>query len=174
MSDIMNNLRFIANSSRVVRWHTSIVNHRETLGEHHAMVSQLVLLLFPDCSKETLAYAITHDVGELLTGDIPSPVKNVLGIREQLSAIENGEGNPFAHEASNVSVEGYNQVLVCDVLARILYLWLERRTGNVHLTHKITAAFTLFDTLMVKHFPSEAVLFENLFEELFKDGLTYS
>ena len=174
MSNMMNNLRFIANSSRVVRWHTSIVNHRETLGEHHAMVSQLVLLLFPDCSKETLAYAITHDVGELLTGDIPSPVKNALGIREQLSAIENGEGNPFAYEASNVSKEGHTQVLVCDILARIMYLWLERRTGNVHLTHKITSAFQVFDMLMAKHFPDRVVEFENLFEELFKDGLTYS
>lgn len=174
MSNIVDSLRFIADSGRVVRWHAAVVNHRETLGEHHAMVAQLVLLLFPDCSKETLAYAVTHDIGELLTGDVPSPTKDALNIREQLFSIENGEGNPFAHEASNVSVEGYNQVLVCDVLARILYLWLERRTGNVHLTHKITTAFTLFETLMIKHFPSEAVLFENLFEELFKDGLTYS
>ncbi len=174
MSTIIDSLRFIADSGRVVRWHTAVVNHRETLGEHHTMVSQLVLLLFPDCSKETLAYAVTHDIGELLTGDIPSPVKDALGIREQLSSMENGRENPFAYEATNVSKEGYNQVLVCDVLARILYLWLERRTGNVHLTHKITAAFQLFDTLMAKHFPSEAIVFENLFEELFKDGLTYS
>lgn len=171
---IVEDLKFIANASRVVRWHTASVLHRETLGEHHGMVAQLLLLIFPDCSKEALAYAVTHDVGELITGDIPSPTKDALDIREAVADLENSEENPFHTLSLEISEIDYNQVLVCDILARVMYLWLERRMGSVHLMHKLHNAMHQFDKLIENHFPEEAALFKRLFEELFiDDGLTY-
>lgn len=171
---IVSDLRFIAEASRVVRWHTASVIHRETLGEHHGMVAQLLLLVFPDCSKEALAYAVTHDVGELITGDVPSPTKEALGIRDVLTKLEHSEANPFCQLPLAIAEIDYNQVLVCDILARVMYLWFERRMGSVHLMDRLHTAIHQFDKLMEKHFPEEAVLFRRLFEELFiDDGLTY-
>lgn len=171
---IVKDLKFIANASRVTRWHTAATVHKETLGEHHGMVAQLLLLLFPDCTKTTLAYAVTHDVGEYITGDIPSPTKDALGIREVVAELENSAENPMHFIASQISRNGYNQVLVCDILARILYIYLERRLGSVHLMHKLHTALHQFDVLIEKHFPQEAELFTRLYEELFvDDGLTY-
>lgn len=57
----------------VRRWHTNchLSHTNDPVGYHSGRMSVLALSLWPDCSRELLAACITHDLGEVASGDIP-------------------------------------------------------------------------------------------------------
>lgn len=59
----------------VRRFHTQPRITEETVGHHTAGVLLALLYLEPDASREVLLAAISHDLGEYVTGDMPSPAK---------------------------------------------------------------------------------------------------
>jgi len=66
-------------SGCVKRWHSSIDNNLrnsgDTTGEHSHRVALLLLMLNPLPSAHLLACALTHDTPEIMTGDMPGPMK---------------------------------------------------------------------------------------------------
>ena len=60
-------------SSFVQRWHTDIHLARlgQTLGHHQWGVATLIAALHPNPSRDLLLVALTHDAGEVMTGDLP-------------------------------------------------------------------------------------------------------
>lgn len=54
------------------RWHSNpdMADKPDDLAQHQWSVAMLVLTLKPDCSKELLVEALTHDVGEYVAGDL--------------------------------------------------------------------------------------------------------
>ena len=61
----------------VRRWHMSPdMSHIDDCNHgHQGRCGVLVLSLWPDCAKDFLAAAVTHDLREVVTGDIAGPSK---------------------------------------------------------------------------------------------------
>lgn len=66
-------------SGFVRRFHTHqrLGAHGQTTGHHQWGAAALILGLHPNPSRELLAAALTHDVGEFVTGDRPYPFKRL-------------------------------------------------------------------------------------------------
>lgn len=64
-------------SGRVMRWHTNprMAGTGDRLDGHHARVAQIILEHHPDPSVALLRAALTHDVGEMILGDLPGDMK---------------------------------------------------------------------------------------------------
>ncbi len=87
----------LARSGHVTRWHSVRTQRDQTLAEHHYMVARISHTLAKGILKnvvdaegllQIMDYSLLHDTPELLTGDLPSPLKRHI---EQLC----GEGNPL-------------------------------------------------------------------------------
>lgn len=83
-------------TQHVKRWHIVDMKKEQSVAEHSfmvALISREILRLadekaaapksdhihYNDFIQETLEYSLTHDLAEVITGDIPSPVKARLG-----------------------------------------------------------------------------------------------
>jgi len=69
------NIRKILQSGNVVRFHNSIGMDKQKNSEHEWEVALILQHIYPDCSKQLLLAALTHDAAEYFTGDIPFPTK---------------------------------------------------------------------------------------------------
>lgn len=85
------NVAEIFRTGRVRRWHAHPeVSHTEDYNDgHQGRVARLLLALHPKPSLLLIAAALTHDDGELATGDLPSDFKrDHPELREAIRAIE--------------------------------------------------------------------------------------
>jgi len=66
-----------------------MVLHTQTVGEHCARVANIYVSIFGLPRAEVLYYALNHDAGELLAGDVPFGGKDkVPGLREAVTQAE--------------------------------------------------------------------------------------
>ena len=74
---IFENILDILRSGEVRRWHQNpeMVDCDERNSSHQWDTAMVLLYLEPNVSRDTLIYALTHDVGELIAGDLSSPFK---------------------------------------------------------------------------------------------------
>ena len=84
------NFRNLYLSSFVKRWHTDpwLSEWRQTNGHHQWGVATLIAVLHPDPSRRLLLAALTHDAGEILTGDLPYGFKKLYGGGGIVEAVE--------------------------------------------------------------------------------------
>ncbi len=79
------NLRDCYRASDVTRWQIVRTNGAQSLAEHSFHVALITVRLCDLIGKsdnfrnDALWYALTHDMAEVLTGDLASPVKLLLG-----------------------------------------------------------------------------------------------
>ncbi|QIK39063.1 HD domain-containing protein [Caldichromatium japonicum] len=101
------NMQDIARSGHITRWHSVRCARNQTLAEHHYLVAMIARELMerifgdrlsPDTRLQVLEYALTHDTPELLTGDLPAPLKR------RIAEIA-GEDNPLAQIESEIAPE---------------------------------------------------------------------
>ena len=73
----MRDINRIFRAGFVQRWHTNpdLAASQDRLDGHMGRVARLMLALWPDTSAGALAYALTHDDGESVVGDVPAPAK---------------------------------------------------------------------------------------------------
>jgi 5'-deoxynucleotidase YfbR-like HD superfamily hydrolase len=118
----------------VTRYHTTRLVMPETVGQHTFNVAQLAMILTEGNVSASLFQAILcHDLGEFVTGDIPSPVKKALpsGLSEALvnleaETIEKIHPNaPMGLKAHEVSL-----LMLCDNLDGLLKCMDELTMGN--------------------------------------------
>ena len=83
-------LRNLYLSSFVKRWHTDpwLSEWRQTNGHHQWGVATLIAVLHPAPPARLLLAALTHDAGEILTGDIPYGFKKLYGGGGIVEAVE--------------------------------------------------------------------------------------
>ena len=107
---------------RVTRWHTHRDMNKcgENNAEHQWKVAMIYASLFPDVTVEELMGALTHDVGEKDTGDLPYGFKQVF----QVLAGEHAKREGVARFAalSNAGVPIYapgneDRLKLCDLFA---------------------------------------------------------
>lgn len=59
---------------QVMRYHTWSTIRKQSVGEHSAQISRIMMTVWPDVPRRLLVHAILHDIGEM-AGDLPYPVK---------------------------------------------------------------------------------------------------
>ena len=72
-------------ASFVRRWHThpELAQTVDTLAGHGGRVARIILKLWPDASANLLQWALVHDDGESVVGDVPALAKGASVIHEQ-------------------------------------------------------------------------------------------
>jgi len=71
------------------RYHTWPMIKGQSAAEHHINVWRILYAIWPRCPAHVLTYALIHDLGETVTGDLPYPVKSVNGeLAKQVHALE--------------------------------------------------------------------------------------
>lgn len=81
-------LNYIMNGAATNRYHTVDLIKPETVGHHSHGVAMLCLAIDPIASRQLLVAALLHDLPEHVYGDVPSPAKRELKIREELEELE--------------------------------------------------------------------------------------
>ena len=71
MNDLFNMIR----GGAIKRYHTLEIIGEQSVASHSWGVAMILQYLDPNVSKEAILRALTHDVAELFTGDVPAPVK---------------------------------------------------------------------------------------------------
>lgn len=100
----------LARSGHVTRWHSVRTHRDQTLAEHHYMVARISHKLAKEIFGKDIGdsgllkimdYALLHDTPELLTGDLPSPLKwhidQICNDNNPLDQIEQGIA-PWLHQ----------------------------------------------------------------------------
>ena len=121
----MNNDLYL--SSFVRRWHTDarLAPTGQTLGHHQWGVATLILTLHPNPSRSLILAALTHDAGELLTGDVPYAFKKFYGGGGVADAVEiAGEAERDDMLGFTLEIEDTEQewLEMCDRLESVLYV----------------------------------------------------
>lgn len=73
----MTSILDIYKSGEVRRWHSNpaMAHVCDTVAAHSSRVAKIILRFHPNPSMALIVAALTHDDGESLTGDVPSPAK---------------------------------------------------------------------------------------------------
>lgn len=131
MSGVQSKLLFIYNGAGVKRFHTHTTIKEHTVGQHSHAVAMLVWLLTSgNCSKPLLMAALTHDLPEQDTGDIPSPFKRSMpGLRANVKCFDDAALRQ--HDFDFLLTEEEKRVLaLADSLDGIMSCIAERRLGS--------------------------------------------
>lgn len=128
------NLYWIKRMGQTVRFHgTNPLTRSETVFHHSASVVAILLQIVPEeCTSELLVTAITHDLPEGVTGDIPAPVKMLL----ENSKLEKMEEdvlsfyNMYPDIIQHLTADQKSLLKSADRLDAMLTCLMERMRGN--------------------------------------------
>ena len=127
----LDKFRTLYQAGAVKRYHTMRVHEHQSLAAHSWGVAMIIVQISEEPpSAQLLQYALTHDLAEYETGDIPAPVKwGNKEISEGLSALE------FDFERRHgIICDLTDQELLllqwADTFELVLYCWHEMRMGN--------------------------------------------
>ncbi len=122
----------LARSGHVTRWHSVRTQREQNLAEHHYMVSRISNTLAKEILKDDIDaegllqitdYALLHDTPELLTGDLPSPLKlhidQICGENNPLEQIEQKIA-PWLHRKKMEMKQNHPEYLMLIKLADII------------------------------------------------------
>lgn len=128
------NLYWIKRMGQTVRFHgTNPLSRPETVFHHSASVAAILLQIVPEeCTPELLAAAITHDLPEGVTGDIPAPVK-MLFENSKLEKMEEDVlsfYNMFYDRTEELTTAQKSLLKSADRLDAMLTCLMERMRGN--------------------------------------------
>jgi 5'-deoxynucleotidase YfbR-like HD superfamily hydrolase len=84
----MSQVKFIRRGLQVNRFHTRATIKDNTVGHHTAGVALFCILLEEEPSIHLLKAALFHDLAEHEFGDVPSPTKNYLNVKEAFDKLE--------------------------------------------------------------------------------------
>lgn len=125
------NISKVLESSGVSRFHAVPGLAQQTIAQHSWGVSMLCQYFNPECRKELVLAALTHDCTELVTGDIPATAKwespELKVILDQIeSKIEQEWGIQFTLDEDEKRL-----LKLCDGLEGMNYCLERRRQGDL-------------------------------------------
>jgi 5'-deoxynucleotidase YfbR-like HD superfamily hydrolase len=138
---------FILRGSLVKRFHTRDTIKEDLVGRHEHGVAMLCYFLTDgDAGRDLLMAGMTHDQGELRTGDLPSPTKRALGTGMG-SIYEMEKCALLEHKMVFVLTDDEHVILnIADNLDGMLFCIRERRLGN----EEISDIFHRYDSYVAK------------------------
>lgn len=122
-------LRAVERSARVLRYHTEPVVHRQSVGEHTYGVLWM-LCLITDPSKELMKAGLMHDTAEYVAGDVPSPAKRHVTIKEAFDKVEEEVLAQLAWRLPDLTDEEERLLKLADLLEGAAFCLCEWRRGN--------------------------------------------
>jgi 5'-deoxynucleotidase YfbR-like HD superfamily hydrolase len=127
------NLINILSGGEVKRYHTMKTIGEQTVANHSWGVAVILNWLKPDISKAALLKALSHDVAEKRTGDMPAPTKwynedLALELRKVEKDIEEELGVNYELDA-----EEHEYFKQSDLFELLLYCVNQRSLGNTNV-----------------------------------------
>lgn len=122
-------------AGHVQRYHTWPHLRAQSVGEHTFQLLRLVLQVYPAISKEALVYIVTHDMGEIKTGDLPYPIKKDNPVLQQecdrleVEALADLCGE-WSGLCGNVMPYEKHVIKTCEMLEMLEYGMTEYLMGN--------------------------------------------
>ncbi len=123
-------------AGQVERYHTWPVHRKQSVGEHTWQVMRIWWMIWGPLSSGESTYLIWHDAGELLTGDLPFPMKaNNLELKLTFDAYEaeavEAMGGPLWADYKVLGTTLYRQrSKICDLLEMWEFGLVEQGMGN--------------------------------------------
>jgi 5'-deoxynucleotidase YfbR-like HD superfamily hydrolase len=120
-----------AMAGRVKRYACWPTLHTQTVGEHSARVANIYISVFGLPRAEVLFYALNHDAGELLAGDIPFGGKDkVPGLRTAMNAAEQYGLAVLDLTLPVLTLEEQARIKIADLLEMHEFGRIEELMGN--------------------------------------------
>jgi 5'-deoxynucleotidase YfbR-like HD superfamily hydrolase len=147
MKTIKERIQFAHQGGLVTRFHQHAGHRLNTDAQHSHGVAMMTLFLSEGLPSNTLLLAaLTHDLAEQCTGDVPFPTKRAVpGLKEQLDSME--LAHLRAHDLEFPLTEEERRILnLADSLDGILYCASEVALGNrtLHGVYKRWEALVLY------------------------------
>ncbi len=126
----LNRIKELRKAGAVGRYHTTTTIRTQSVGEHSFGVALLVLYLNPKASSRLLSACLWHDLPELVTGDIPAPVK--WGCKDLVDVLERLEQQFRDRHRLNVVLTNAEERMLrfCDMCECVLWCKEEVEMGN--------------------------------------------
>lgn len=143
-------------AGQVARYHTWPVLQPQSNAEHAWNVARIICTVCPGASTGLLIEALLHDSGEIVSGDIPFPVKqNNPALKKEMDRIEGGaRGQMFLEWRQPLPVvlnENERDLLK---IADMMEMWEkglhERMLGNAYATPIIDRTWEWLDARLDK------------------------
>ena len=123
----------VLEGGEVKRYHTLATIGEQTVGSHSWGVAWILHWLQPDISKIAMLKALTHDVAEKQTGDMPAPTKwNNKDLASELSIVEKDIEQKLGidYDLTPEEKEFFKQ---SDLFELLLYCVNQRSLGNTNV-----------------------------------------
>lgn len=200
----MNYIKYVFKMSNVLRFAGNNLDADYTIGEHSYRVACLAMAICDEYNKtakrkkdkinveETLRKALLHDMEETETGDLPSPIKKIGNLKEELrkagkllmknilkgSPLEDYYLKMWEEDKDNESGE---VIKVADKLEGLLASYYEFKRGNHFLKSSLLSHLDWFKSeegkiLMKKYTYGKKVyddMIENLLDYKEKEDIFY-
>lgn len=141
------------------RYHTVHTIKENTVGQHSYGVAMLCWLLQEgEPSAVLIMAALTHDVAEQWTGDMPAPAKRALGIRTSFAEVE---ANCLASLHLDWQLDANDSLVLklADSMEGLLFCITERRLGNVGI-QTVYENFNHYVHQLIGHYPATSPYWE--------------
>jgi len=127
---LVERIEFLRRGMAVRRFHT-VPGECETVGHHSAGVALLIATLNPFCSAALLKAALTHDLAEWVTGDVPAQVKWANPqLADDWEQLEQGIMKEWNLDAGTLTPDELLWLKWCDTLDLMLHARDQMRLGN--------------------------------------------
>lgn len=124
-------LDFIIKGGVVKRFHTIHTLHTQNVAEHSFGVAWLVWLLCNEHpSSALLMAALSHDIAEHMTGDIPAPAKRRMDISNQFNAEETACTHAAGIILPTLNTADKRCLKMADTMDLLLFCTRELALGN--------------------------------------------
>lgn len=134
---VSNVIKFVYRGLKTKRYHTEETIAPQSVGEHSCGVAMLIHLMAPNCSKELILAALTHDLAEHVVGDVPAPAKRANAVvKEAFDDLEESLLNTMGlNYAVVLTTEERRLLKIADIMDGMLYCINERSKGNKLINH---------------------------------------
>ena len=159
-------------AGNVARYHTLRLAHSENVAQHSFnVVNMLLAITGGKASKQLILAALHHDLGEIETGDIPSPTKKAMGAetKDWLDDVEDRVlMELFPQEYFPLSAEDELLLKLADNMDGLAKCYEELRAGNKEIRaigdRYVSYIYKLLDvtpctlaTALIYHYQKEAL-----------------
>lgn len=118
----------------VKRYHIVRTLRHQSVAEHSWNVALLVYMIYPQARPKLIKAALTHDVAEITTGDVPATAKwKEPKIKELLDIVEAEFRKKYYIDYKLTSKE-YKILKWCDMMELVIWCQEEMELGNKYAT----------------------------------------
>jgi hypothetical protein len=104
-------------AGEVIRYHTTPMHHRQTVGEHTWQCMRIYWQIWGALPVDLTTYFIWHDAGELACGDLPFPVKSINPtIKLEMDKLEEKAVERMGGDTNNISPILKVRAKACDLI----------------------------------------------------------